>query len=152
MNVTAVNNFITAYDQRSGATQKRTSSQSQNGFANEALQASKLQEDNIELLASGNGLDFTKMTRSELIRAAQQLRSEGKLSGDQAGLLQGFACAYAAAPGELLSPQYSLTDPTKYDFFDMIREASNSDRAHGQTLAAANDDALLRALSQYVRR
>ena len=93
--------------------------------------------------------DFTNMSRGQVIGAAQTLRSEGKLSGNEAAVLEGFACAYAAAPGQQLPAQYSLTDQTKYNFFDMIKQASGSDHAHGESLAAANDDALLGGLTQY---
>ncbi len=96
--------------------------------------------------------NLTSMTRGEAVNAAQKLRSGGKLSGDEAAVLDGFACAYAAAPGEQLPAQYSMTDPTKYNFLDIIQQASFSDHAHGSTLAAANDDALLEALTNYQNR
>ncbi len=80
---------------------------------------------------------------------SRRLRSEGKLSGNEAAVLEGFACAYAAAPGQQLPAQYSLTVPTKYNFLDMVKQASISDQAHGERLAAANDDALLGGLTEY---
>lgn len=98
--------------------------------------------------ASDLSFDFGNMTRGELIRAAQHLYSEGKLSGDEAAVLKGYACAYAAAPGQRLPAQYSLGDKAKYNFLEIIKQASIASRNHGNDGAATTDEALLEALAR----
>jgi hypothetical protein len=99
VNITSVSslNWDIDFSQHS---HKRRPASSDDDFAAKVLAGSSV-GDAVTLSPSSGGapLNFKSMTRSELISAAQQLRSEGKLSGDQAAVLEGFACAYAAAPG-----------------------------------------------------
>jgi len=100
----------------------------------------------INSLNSSTAFDFTKMTRGQAVVAASTLRREGKISGDEAAVLDGFACSYAPGPdGEGAADVYSPSDPREFNFMDMIYKASLADT--GEPLAERNDQALLRHLA-----
>jgi hypothetical protein len=94
------------------------------------------------LRPTGLQFDFSEMPRGEAVKADFRSIVEGKVSKEQAAEL----CGHAALNW---SPtQYDSTDPAKYGFVQMLRQALPGYKARNEYQAAATAGALLDHLTQ----
>ena len=94
-------------------------------------------------------LNFTDMTRKQVINAASMLSEKGLITIKQAGILDSFACDYAAPPGKQLPLDLSVNSPVQRNYLSLIQQGIVSANAHGETQMAANDTSVLHAITPY---
>jgi hypothetical protein len=100
----------------------------------------------------GTQFDFTKMTNGEAVRAAIQLRAEGKITeAEQSAIWDQAATGNAPMAGQQLPEnlRYNPTDPTTHNFIALFQQAGADFSAHGDTVNAATERALLNDLANY---
>ena len=102
-------------------------------------------------IGSALSTQFTKMTNSGLLNAAQELGSEGKFSSGDEIQLVGIASGVDSYPtnGIASSVSDTLKDPTQKNFVDILTHDLNSATREGMTKQAALDQSLLTDLNQY---
>ena len=95
--------------------------------------------------------DFTKMTNSGLLNAAQKLGNEGKISSGDEIQFVGIASGVDSYPTNGISSSVSdtLKDPTQKNFIDILNQDLNSASGEGMTKQADLDRSLLTDLNQY---
>jgi hypothetical protein len=95
--------------------------------------------------------DFTKMTNSGLLNAAQKLDNEGKISSGDEIQLVGIASGVDSYPtnGIASSVSNTLQDPTQKNFIAILTQDLKSATSEGMTKQANLDRSLLTDLNQY---
>ncbi len=99
----------------------------------------------------GTQYDFTKMTNSDLLDAAHQLGSEGKISLQDEAQLVGIASGVDNASPDGNSPTVSdyLSSSTQTNFLDYLRQDVASADRTGQTKTADLYGGILNDLLPY---
>ncbi len=102
----------------------------------------------------GDTIDFTNLTRKQAIAAGGELYTEGKLTAQQVGYLQGFSLDSAPIDSSSApSPEYGLNSTVKRNYESIIQQdlAFNQSLGSSQAKEVAADQNLLKVLSPYFR-
>ncbi len=94
--------------------------------------------------------DFTKLTNSGLLTAAQELGSEGKISSGDALQLEAEASGAFRTPvnrADVVPVSEVLQDPTKWNFINIYTQNVASEKYYGGSTVL--DEGLLSVLKQY---
>jgi hypothetical protein len=100
----------------------------------------------------GTQYDFTKLTNSQLLAAAQKLGSEGKISAQDVAQLSFVAQGVDSTPidrSQVVSVAQTLADPTQKNWIAYFQESSNWQHSAGGTVGVATTDSILKDLQTY---
>ena len=102
-------------------------------------------------MSSDTQYDFTNMTNAQLLDAAHELGSEGKISPTDESQLVGIASGVDYVPISGFRPSVSdyLQDPAKTNFITYIENHLAWDQSTGMAKAASVDNSLLDDLKQF---
>ena len=103
--------------------------------------------------SSGAQYDFTNMTNVQLLDAAHQLASQGKISTRDESLLVGIASGVDSIPISGSRPSVSdyLQDPATTNFMAYMKERLAWDQSTGMGKAASLDNDLINDFNQFQR-
>ncbi len=98
--------------------------------------------------------DFTNLTRSQALSAGQTLFDQGKITGRQKDILEGFSVDYAPGLGQQVPASEGLTSDVSRNYLQLIqnqiaelKSVAGGDSSLQQSLAG--DQNLLQALAPY---